>query len=253
MSGAWRVDAGVNATASVQSDVMGLAPFSDAVLAYAPAADDSMGISHGLGGGRIRLTLSSGSQGVSSASAMSVGYERGRTMVRVSAIAERGTVMGYASSGALGLGRGADTTVLELRQALPVAGGWSVQGYGSVGSTRLLPDPASLVIGSSTLVGTRLGLQADGPALGGILSLGLAQPLFVERGIAHLTVPSGYDLADRSLAFTGRDADLSGDRRPLQLTAGFARGGPRSSLALGIATTVQGSDTRATASWGTRF
>ena len=134
--------------------------------------------------------------------------------------------MGSPSTGGLALGRGATTTVIEARHAFPIgARGWSIEGYGSIGVTRLDVASTSLITGASSLLGTRLGLQANGPAFGGLLSLGVAQPLTIESGTAHLTLPTGYDYDTMSLIYSQRNASAAStappprDRLPLILRA----------------------------------
>ena len=70
--------------------------------------------------------------------------QRGATDLRVSLIGEDNTIMGASTGeGALRLGRGATTAMIEAHQVVSVAAGWSVEGYGSLGITRLKTDAAS--------------------------------------------------------------------------------------------------------------
>lgn len=245
--------AGINAQNSMQSNIMGLAPFSDGVLAYAPQAGNSIGVVRRMLGGKIGLTMSAGGEGEGDARATTLSYDRGRTSVRASVIDETGSVMGVASRGGLALGRGATTMLIEGHQTLGIAGGWDLEGYGSLGVTELKIDAASVVTGASRLIGTRIGLQANGPVLGGVLSFGVAQPLNIESGIAKLTLGSGYDLASRSLTYSSSEASLATGERRLQLTAGFARNWMGSSLRLGVMQDLTDKSTKALAGYSLRF
>jgi len=242
-----------NASDSLQSDTMGLAAFSDGVLAYAPQADTSMGVDRYLANGKASLTISSGREFGSAAKAVTLGWSTRSTDVRVSFIDETGTVMGVPTGlGALRLGRGARTLMIEAHRTVEVAFGWTLEGYGSLGVTRLKIDAASLVTGSTPILGSRIGLQVNGSALGGMVSFGVAQPLMIEAGAARLTYGNGYDLASRSLTYGTTTASLAGQRR-MQLTAGYSTGGVRSAFRLGLMQDLSRSATSALASWSLRY
>lgn len=251
--GATAVRLGLNAQDSLQNDIMGLAPFADGILAYAPQAGNSLAVDHDMAAGKLGIAIATGTSGGSRANAATLSFKRGRSTIRASWIEEKGAVMGAESSGALSLGRGARTMLVELHQGFGLAGGWTLEAYGSVGLTRLDIDSASLVTGASALVGTRAGVQASGPALGGVLSFGVAQPLTIESGRARLTYGSGYDLETRSLLYSSTSADLSSAERRVQLTAGYARQSERSSFRIGMMQDMTDGTLRALASLGWRF
>lgn len=238
------IGAGFNAQDSLQHDIMGLAPFADGILAYVPQAGNSLSLDRATPAGRIGVSFASGSFGDSRGQAATVSLDRGATSIRASWIDESGSIMGVASSGALSLGRGARTTMVELHHSIGLAAGWTLEGYGSIGATRLKINPASILTGASTLWGTRAGLQASGPLLHGVLSFGIAQPLTIESGRAKLTFGTGYDLASRSLLVSSTAADLASSTRRLQLTAGFSRGTARSNLRMGVMRDVSDRTTR---------
>ena len=245
--------AGWNAQDSLQSDVMGLAPFADGVLAYVPQAGNTFGVDRFTALGKIGLTISEGSGQGSSAQAVTLGWSKGSTDIRLSYINEDGTIMGTPTGeGALRLGRGATTTMVEMHQTLAISEKWNVEGYGSIGATRLKIDGTSLVTGNTAIIGSRIGIQMTGPMLGGKVTFGVAQPLVIESGSAKLTYGSGYDLASQSLTYSTTNASLAGQRR-LQLTAGFAKSGPRSSFRVGIMQDVSQHSTSALAGWTFHF
>lgn len=242
-----------NASDSLQSDVMGLAPFADGVLAYAPQADNSIGIDHYLATGRLSVTLARGERQGSSTRAITLGWSDRRTELRVSMIDENGTVMGVdTGEGALRLGRGASTVLAEANRSFALHGDWQLEAYGSIGMTRLKIDADSLVTGATPLIGSRLGVQASRPAFGGEISFGLAQPLAIESGSALLTYGTRYDLDSRSLIYSTREASLAGARN-FQLTGGFVRGGPRSSFRFGIAQDLNQGTVTALSAWALRW
>ena len=105
----------------------------------------------------------------------------------------------------------------------------------------LLTDAGALITG-------RFGLTASRSALGGLLRLGVAQPLTVISGKGTYTVGSGYDLASRSLLFTDRRVDFSGGFDPL-LTFGFEGAGPRSQWRVALAGKSHARDVRALGTW----
>jgi subtilisin family serine protease len=244
---------GFNAADSLQNDIMGLAPFADGILAYAPQAGNSMAVDHATAIGRIGVAVAEGASDGSRARAATLSFAAGGVTARASWIDETGSVMGVASAGPLALGRGARTGLVELHGGVGLAGGWRLEGYGSVGVTRLRIDPTSIVTGASSLVGTRLGVQASGQALGGVLSFGVAQPLTIESGRARLTFGSGYDAVARSVTLRSTTAELASEERRVQLTAGFMRGTARLNFRIGVMKDVADGSTRALAGYSTAF
>ncbi|WP_380876180.1 hypothetical protein ACFB49_07650 [Sphingomonas sp. DBB INV C78] len=243
--------AAYNAQDSLQRDIMGLAPVSNAVLAYAPQIDASAGFDRAMAVGRVGFTFSNGGMDGVTASAITASLVRGATELRVSLIDEEAAVLGARSSGALKLGRGATTAVIEAHHRLEL-GEWSVEGYASVGATQLKIDRASLITDATPLIGNRFGVQATRPALGGALSLGVAQPLMIESGTAHLTFGSGYDVTTQTLRFANVDVPLSGERR-FTLTAGYALATAIANVWLGVMHDVRDASTGAILSLGVRL
>lgn len=254
IAGGFGVRASWNGADDLQSDVMGIAPFADGVLAYVPQAGNSFGVDRYLGdGSKIGLTVAFGRYAGSSANAATLGWSKGGTTVRASLIDEQGTLMGMPTGeGALRLGRGATTAMVEAHRSFAIGGSWTIEGYGSLGVTRLKIDSASLVTGATPILSSRLGIQANAPLLGGIASFGIAQPLTIEAGAARLTYGSGYDLASQSLTYATTDASLAGRCR-VMLTAGFAKGGPRSSFRVGVGQYVGDGSVRALGNWRVTF
>jgi hypothetical protein len=246
------VTVGFNAQDSLQSDIMGLAPYADGILAYAPQAGNSLTVDRRTAIGRLGLTLATGRQGTMSASAATVSLTTGRTTVRASWINEDGSVLGAAGSGALNLGRGSTTAMIEAKQTVGLAEGWALEGYGSIGVTRLKIDPTSVVTSATPLVGSRFGLLASGPAFGGSFSFGIAQPLTIEAGTAYLTLGSGYDLDARALLFGTSSARLASGTRRIDATMGFTRSFASGSLRLGAARDMASGDTKALLGWSSR-
>lgn len=247
------VTAAWNAQDSLQSDIMGLASFSDGVLAYAPQAGNSIGYGYQVDDGQIGFTLSSGKAYGTSAQAVSVRFANRRTDVRASFIDEDGSLMGVPTgAGALRLGNGATTAMIEAHHRFGNAVGWALEAYGSLGMTQLKIDSNSLITGSDLLIASRLGVQSSGPAFGGMLSFGVAQPLNIERGSVNITHGSGYNLASQSLLYSTSRANLAGQRR-LQFTTGYATGSARSSFRIGVMQDVTNEETNVLASWSRQF
>ncbi|RSU68441.1 peptidase S8 and S53, subtilisin, kexin,sedolisin [Sphingomonas sp. S-NIH.Pt1_0416] len=241
-----------NASDMLQADVMGLASFADGVLAYAPQAATSLGVDRAVGGGRLGLTMAAGRASGSAAQAMTLGWSRGGLDLRASYIDEDGTLMGMPTgSGALRLGRGARTVMVEVHHRLGVTDGWALEGYGSLGVTRLKIDTASLVTGATPILGSRIGVQATGAVPGGLLTLGIAQPLAIEAGAAELTLGTGYDLASRSVLYGVTRASLAGQRR-VQITAGYVTR-TAMPLRLGVMHDVTDGSVAALVGWHTGF
>lgn len=205
----------------LDASAMGLAPSADIFLAYAPGGSTRMGMSLAMKGGALEVATVQGRDHQSSVAGMSFGWRDANGSVRVVEIVEHGSLFGSPASGALALGSGANTLAVEADRSVPIGFGWSASAHGSVGMTRLLRSSVSLVTSSSALLATRFGLALEGPVGPGRLTLGLDQPLTVERGQATLRVGSGYDLESESLVYDDRRVSLNGHRR-LQLSTGYA-------------------------------
>ncbi|WP_375271360.1 S8 family peptidase [Sphingomonas sp.] len=254
IGGGWSARAAWNRTDASQSDVMGLAALSDGVLAYAPLASNSFGIDRYRGdGSRISATLSFGGYDGARASAATLGWAKGASDLCLSLIDEDGTFLGMPTgAGALRLGSGATTALLEAHRVVGGGLGWTLELYGSAGITRLKIARASLVTGATPLLGSRFGVQAGRDMLHGRVTLGIAQPLAIEAGAARLTFGSGYDLALQRLTYSTTSASLAGRRR-VQLSAGYATGGVRSSLRMGVASDADDGSVSALAGWRATF
>ena len=240
--------AAFNSNDSVASEFMGLAPSTDAVFTYSPVANLSIGAEHPLAGGMVGLSFVGGREDYGSTNGAVLSWRKGRTTVKAGIIDEIGTVFGTPTgSGALRFGDGARTTFMEAAQSVSL-GKWRLDGYAGLGATRLDLAGDMLLTNAGTLITGRFGLTASRPAFGGILRFGVAQPLTVISGKGTYTVGSGYDLASRSLLFSDRRVDFSGGFDPL-LTVGFEKGGPRSQLRFGMASTSDARDVRMLGTW----
>jgi hypothetical protein len=244
---------GIRQDIGANGDFMGLAPNSQGHAAYAPQATNTFSMGMTEGTVRFGVTGAQGGDRYGRASVTGVDVRTRNSGLRFSVVDEIGSVMGMPSSGALQLGRGATTLLLEADRSFSLAGGWSAHLYGSVGRTTLKIASQSLVTGSSPIVATRFGLTVDGPVGGGRMSVGLAQPLTVESGSARLHVASGYDLGSQSLVYSDRTASLRGDRREYQLSAGYERQVGRYALRLGVSRNMVYGDTGAALSYGLAF
>lgn len=208
-------------TSDLDSAAMGLAPPTDAFLAYAPQAGTNVSVSLAMVGGRIEFSAVQGGDRLSSATGMAVGWRGAQGGVRLVEVVEHGSVLGAPASGALALGRGADSIALEGDRAFGLGRGWSLGAHGSVGMTRLLHSQASLVTSASVLLATRFGMTLGGPVGPGQISFGVDQPLTVERGAATLRVGGGYDLESESLVYDDRRVSLDGRRR-VEISGGYS-------------------------------
>jgi hypothetical protein len=148
-------------------------------------------------------------------------------------------------------GNGARTYFLEAASGFDL-GKWRLDGFASVGATRLKLSGDTLLTNAEKISSGRFGIIASRPALNGRLSLGLAQPLVVLGGDATFTVGDAYSLDTRSLLFQDRRFNLAGEIVP-QFTIGYEKIGARSAVRLGAASDASGQDIRAVASWNLRF
>jgi len=244
---AW-MTAKYNSGDSVSDEFLGLAPSSDAVFAYSPVANLSVGARYPLAGGMLGVDAVAGRSDYGSAIGALVSWQQGGTSLKSGLIDEQGVVFGTPTGrGALRFGDGARTVFGEAAQVLPL-GRWRLSGYASLGATKLKMANDMLLTQAGTMLTSRFGLTISRAWQGGRVSLGVAQPLTVVSGRGTYTLGSGYDLASRSLLFSSRPVDFSGRIDPL-LTIGYERGGPRSSLRLGVASTTDAQDVRALGTW----
>ena len=174
-----------------------------------------------MAGGQIEFNAVRGGDRLSSATGMAVGWRGSWGGVRLVEVVEHGSVLGAPASGALALGRGANSFALEGDRSFGLGSGWSLQARGSIGMTRLLHSEASLVTSASALLATRFGMTLAGPIGPGQISFGVDQPLTVERGAATLRVGGGYDLESRSLVYDDRRVSLDGRRR-VEISGGYS-------------------------------
>lgn len=244
---AW-VTAALNSNDSVTNEFMGLAPSTDAVFAYSPVANLSVGARYPLAGGMVGVETVTGRMSYGTARGTVLSWRKGGTAFKTGFIDENGVVFGTPTgAGALRFGNGARTVFAEAAQAVQM-GNWRLSGYASLGSTRLKLADDMLLTRAEAMVTTRFGVNASRRLWGGRVSFGVAQPLSVVSGRGVYTVGSGYDLASRSLLFANHEVDFGGRIDPLA-TIGFERGGPRSQFRLGVASVMDASDVRALGTW----
>ena len=246
------VTAGYNTADNVMDDVMGLAPTSDAMFAYSPLAQTSVGVSHKLGKGRLVVSAYAGGREDAAINGLTVQWQQGLSSLKLGLVDETGTVFGTpVGMGAMRFGDGSTTVFLEAASGFDI-GAWQFDGYASLGATRLKLADDMLLTDADMIPSGRFGLPASREALGGLVSFGVAQRLVALSGDATFTVGSGYDLGIRGLTFEDRTVDMRGRMAP-QLTFGFEKIGERSAFRIGAASDTQGHDVRAVGSWNIRF
>ncbi len=243
---------GFNSDNNVMADIMGLAPTSDVMLAYSPLARASIGTTRQVGATRLGVSAYTGSQGASSAHGALVQVETAPSTIKLGVIEETGTVFGTpVGAGMMRFGDGARTAFIEASSGFDL-GKFDLEGFAIFGATRLRFSDDTLLTDAGVITTARYGVILGHEALGGRVSLGLAQPLVVIGGDATFTFGGGYDIDARSLQFQQRRVNLSGHLAP-QLTIGYARRGERSDFRLGAASDAHGRDVRGLIGWNLRF
>jgi len=241
------------AQAGTSGMAMGLGPAKNGFSAYAPQITTVAGVTMpALKGYRLAVALANGINAGTSANGVSVGLEGNTGNLRLTMLNEQGSVFGTSSYGALALGNGARTVMLEGSKTLQLAKGWYLTGYGSVGYTHLAISPQSLITSASGLVASRFGLVSAADMDGGVLTLGIAQPLTVEHGTANMHISTGYDLNSKSLTYSDIGASLAGDRR-FQIVGGYAKPVAGGSLNIGVMHDVSTNTTTGMMTYGIRF
>ncbi len=246
------VTAGYNSTDNVMDDVLGFAPTSDAMFAYSQLAQTSIGVSRALLDKKVSLRVYGGGQRGVSVLGATTGLDLGSSNLKLGVISEKGSVFGTpVGAGAMRFGDGADTLFVEASKAVEIDR-WTLEGYASVGATRLKLADDMLLTNADTITSGRFGLIASRDAFGGALSLGLAQPLVALTAKGTVTVGSDYDLETRSLLFEQRSIDMNGRIKP-RLTIGYERAETDSVFRFGAATDATGRDVRALATYRKRL
>ena len=246
------VVAGFNSTDDVSRDIMGLAPISDAMFAYSPLAQISIGISHEMGRGNLAVIAYAGNQADTRTVGTVLRWQDDAGTLKLGLLDETGSVFGTpVGVGALRFGDGATTVFAEAASGFDV-GAWGFDGYASLGATRLKIGDDMLMTDAGTFNSARFGFNVSRQAFGGRASMGIAQDLVALNAQATYTVGNGYDLASRSLTFGQREVDFSGRISP-KLTFGYEQQGERSNLRLGASTDTSGRDVRALGTWSVRW
>ncbi|WP_332872373.1 S8 family peptidase [Allopontixanthobacter confluentis] len=246
--GSTTITASLNSDDNVMDDVMGLAPTTDAMFAYSPLAQTSIGINRPLGEGRLGLIVYAGAQQNTSVSGAVLQWKHTAGSVKMGILTEAGTVFGtQVGAGAMRFSDGAQTAFIEAASAFDF-GIWTLEGYGSLGATRLNLADDMLITRADTLATGRFGITASRPLFDGVMSFGVAQPLVALSGKATVTTGTGYDLSTRNLIFTDRKVNLSGKIHPL-LMIGYERIAERSALRFGATSNVGGQDIRLSATY----
>lgn len=246
------ITAGFNSNYNVLDDVFGMAPPSDAMLAYAPVAQASVGLSRKLWKGKVAVSLFSGEQQDLSSMGVTMQFRQGLSSVKLGVANETGTVFGIpVGSGLMRFGDGARTFFLEGKSGFR-KGPWAFEGYTSFGATRLRLSEDMLLDNASTILTSRFGMFARRNIFDGTLTLGVAQDVTAIGGHAEFSLGSRYDLDRRELVFENHRASLIGEIEP-QVVFGFEKRETQSSLYLGLASNTSGSDVRAMTSWQRSF
>ncbi|MCA1196373.1 S8 family serine peptidase [Sphingomonas sp. R647] len=248
-----QIEASWNGQPGAASDLAGLSAPADALLAYAPRVQMSVRYSRPFGPGQVTASFVGGGAENSGAWAGSLALNQGGTSIRLALVEERGTVLGaHAGLGGLRLGRGARTLVAEMTRSFALPGDWIISGYASLGATSIAIDRASLVTDASQLLGTRFGAQTAGPFLGGVVEVGVAQPLSIQWGSIDITRAVRFDHAVGALDHSVSRVSIAG-ARGVHLTAGFAAGTIRSRLRIGVLHDREDGSTSALATWRVRL
>ncbi|MET1756188.1 S8 family peptidase [Novosphingobium sp. RD2P27] len=246
--GSTRLRAAYSGQDGVQDEAMGLAPASDVTLAYVPAANLSFGVERGLGAGRLSVSAMAGDGQAGSARGVVVSWNGSIGRVKAGLLEEQGTLFGTpVGAGAMRFGDGARTVFVELSRNWE-AGDWSLDGYASLGATRLQIGADTLLTSASSIVTQRAGVSASRIAMGGRVRFGLALPLVAVAGSGTLTYASGYDLASRSLTFNQQRVGLTGRYDPV-VSLGYERVRAHSALRFAAAANTAADDVRALATW----
>lgn len=166
-------------------------------------------------------------------------WPRDRTDLGVFVIGEDDPITSPPTGqGTLLLSRGVSTAMFEAYRVPSMTNFWNLGAYALIVATHLNFDRASLVTGSTVIIGSRPGIHATAPAAGAFLERDVSQPLTTERGAARMTYAVGYDLTSSPLPDGTTDASPVTQRR-LQPVTGFVRNGLGPRFRLGFVRDVR--------------
>ena len=235
---------------AVQQDaaLLGLSPHADALGAYVPTGGLRIAYERPLSDLRIGIAAQSGDAGDTRSFAVTGWLARDRTTLTFGLLEEQGSIFGAATgSGTLRLGDGARTVFVDLSSVAPI-GAWDVEGFASLGTTWIDLAADAVLTDASTISTARFGVNVSHEAFGGRMRFGLVQPLVAVAGAGSVTLGSGYDVADRSLRFTSRKIDLTGQIAP-RIAISFVGAGTRSRTSVAVTSNADGTDANVLGSW----
>ncbi|MFI8668263.1 S8 family peptidase [Qipengyuania sp. NPDC077410] len=237
------ITAGFNSSDNIMDDILGMAPTSDAMFAYNPIAQTSVGLERKMGSVRLSVYGQIGRRNGASTSGLAAGLREGHHSLKLGLISETGSVFGTpVGTGAMRFGDGAKTVFVEAATGFDLKG-WEFDGYASVGATKLKLAGDTLLTSADTISTGRFGVTASTQALGGTASFGIAQKLIALSGDATFTLGHGYDLQARDLTYARHEVSLRSNLAP-QLTFGYRKQGERSGFSFGAASTFSARDAR---------
>ena len=229
-----------------------LFPSSDVLRAYMPGNTVGLALAHVRAGQQLGLEVrSSLGDGVRGSSIMAwAGMDNAQ--IKIGMVDEQNGLFGSPSgTGPLRLGNGALTVFSEVSSRSKL-GSWSLAGYGGIGVTRLKIGRDLLLTHAEPIVSARFGLTLDRELAGGRFQLGLHQPLVSLSGAGSITIASGYNATRRSLEFSSREIDLTGEISP-RLALSFSKSAARSRFRFMLGSALDGGSLRALGSWSMRF
>lgn len=138
-------------------------------------------------------------------SGMSLGYSSELSEIKVSVLTDD-SIFGAPGDGLVSLGTGATHYTVNGKQKFPLTSDVSLTINGTIGISTIHESKRSLISDVSSIITSSWSFIADT----GVVRLGIAQPLVIERGSAKLSLPSG-----------DRKVDISSNSRPLKMVGGL--------------------------------
>ncbi len=137
---------------------------------------------------------------------------------------ERGSVLGSRTVNGLGFGSGTQGLIGRMSSSY-IAGPWTVAATGHIGRIGINGTAGGIVSKTDTLLVSAFAASARYalPEHSGDVVLGISQPLRVENGSAHVSVPTSYDYASFQVVSTPSTISLAPTGREMDMELGYAK------------------------------
>ncbi len=183
------------------------------------------GFSHARDNGQIQNTITQSPITIDKV-AMHIRRQWSNTLLEtgITLQTERGSVLGSRAVNGFGLGTGTQGFIGRLSGTY-TTGPWTVAATGHFGRIAINGAADGIVNKTDALLVSAFAASARYalPGQSGNVVFGISQPLRVESGSAHVSVPSGYDYASFQVVSTPSTVSLAPTGREMDMEFGYSK------------------------------